>query len=63
MVGVVTREVKDIPKLEQASNAALIGALVLHMFAGTNRIDLPASLADGLSSDRFFPGGVLSRQL
>ncbi|KAF8339403.1 hypothetical protein F5887DRAFT_1077443 [Amanita rubescens] len=33
MVGVVTRDVKDIPKLEQASNAALIGALVLHMFA------------------------------
>lgn len=39
MVGVVTREVKDIPKLEQASNAAFVGALVLHMFAGTDCIN------------------------
>lgn len=44
MVGVVTSEVENQSKLERASNAAFLGALVLHMSAGTTHNFIPISL-------------------
>lgn len=44
MVGVVTSEVANQSKLERASNAAFLGALVLHMSAGTSHTFIPTSL-------------------
>jgi hypothetical protein len=44
MVGVVTSEVESQSNLERASNAAFLGALVLHMFAGTSHRFIPTSL-------------------
>ena len=50
MVGVVTSDVGKQSNLEKASNAAFLGALVLHMSAGTSHRFIPTSLTHLLLS-------------
>jgi hypothetical protein len=50
MVGVATSDVETQSKLETASNAAFLGALVLHMSAGTSHTDLSHFFGSPLSA-------------